>query len=203
MLVVGWTFALVAAAIHIVVFVWESLLFPRRVVHQRIFAIPTEDVPAVRLWAFCVGFYNLSLSAGMIYGVVAWVTGAGTVGRTLVTYLCLFMIFGGIVLVIADRVGFSRRRGSQTGGALAGVRASPARADRLRPLTGAGPQQGPRRRIRAAPAAGSGQFVALQHLGHEGGDRAALRAGEGDVREQRVTLERLDDARDPVVAAHP
>ena len=41
---------------------------------------------------------------------------------------------------------------------------------------------------------------AVEHLGDQGGDGRALGAGEGHVREQRVTLERLDDAHDAVVA---
>jgi putative membrane protein len=40
------------------------------------------------------------------------------VGRTLVTYVCLFMILGGIVLFIADRLGFGGEGGKSIGGAL-------------------------------------------------------------------------------------
>jgi putative membrane protein len=58
--VVVWIFALLAAMIHIVVFVWESFMIGRPRVHQGIFGVPTADVPAIRLWAFGVGFYNLS-----------------------------------------------------------------------------------------------------------------------------------------------
>ena len=52
---------------------------------------------------------------------------------------------------------------------------------------------------RCGPAALVGQ--ALEHLRDERRDGAALRAGEGDVAEERVALERLDDRRDTVVAA--
>ena len=84
MTVVVWVFALIAAAIHVLVFCWESVLFRRPGVHSGVFAIPTADVPAVRLWSFNVGFYNLFLAGGMITGVIAWATGDVTVGRTLV-----------------------------------------------------------------------------------------------------------------------
>jgi putative membrane protein len=50
MTLVVWTFALLGAAIYILVFFWEVLLFQRPGVHQGIFFIPTADVPAVRLW---------------------------------------------------------------------------------------------------------------------------------------------------------
>ena len=64
MTLVVWTFALLAASTYILVFVWEALLFQRPGVHQGIFSVATADVPAVRLWAFGVGFYNLFLGSG-------------------------------------------------------------------------------------------------------------------------------------------
>jgi putative membrane protein len=37
-------------------------------------------------------------------------SGNETVGRTLVTYICLFIVLGGIVLFIADRLGLGGER---------------------------------------------------------------------------------------------
>jgi putative membrane protein len=113
-----WVFALLAAGLHILVFVWEALAFQRPAVHQRIFFTPTADVHAVRLWAFGVGFYNLFLACGTIAGVVAWSGGNETVGRALVIYTCLFMALSGLVLFIADRMELGRARGKGIGGAL-------------------------------------------------------------------------------------
>ncbi|MET0843771.1 MAG: DUF1304 domain-containing protein [Mycetocola sp.] len=115
----AWFFASVAAVLHILVFVWEAVLFRRPGVHQRIFSTPTADVPAVLLWAFGVGFYNLFLAIGAIAGVLAWAAGNETVGRTLVLYTCLFMFLSGIVLFVADRKALGRPRGKGIGGALA------------------------------------------------------------------------------------
>ena len=117
MIVVVWVFALVAAAIHIVVFVCEAFLIERPSVHGGFFGLPY--VPAVRVWAFGVGFYNLFLGCGMVVGVIAWMSGNETVGRTLVTYICLFMVLGGIVLFISDRLGFGGERGKSIVGAVA------------------------------------------------------------------------------------
>ena len=116
MTVVVWIFALLAAASHIVVFTWEALFIGRPRVHRGVFGLPY--VPAVRVWAFGVGFYNLFLACGMIAGVIAWMSGNETVGRTLVIYVCLFMVLGGIVLFIADRLGFGGERGKSIVGAL-------------------------------------------------------------------------------------
>lgn len=118
MTVVVWIFALLTAAIHIMVFVWEALLIGRPAIHRGVFGVPTEDVAAVRLWAFGVGFYNLFLACGLIIGVVAWSTGQVVVGRTLVTYLCWLLFLAGVVLFIADRMGLSRERGKGVGGAI-------------------------------------------------------------------------------------
>ena len=118
MTVVVWVFALLAAAIGVLAFCWESVLFRRPSVHSGVFAVPTADVPAVRLWAFNVGFYNLFLAGGMITGVIAWATGYVTVGRTLVIYLCLFMFLAGIVLFISDRLAMSRPKGKGVVGAI-------------------------------------------------------------------------------------
>jgi putative membrane protein len=118
MTVVAWVFALVAAAIHILVWAWEALLIERPGVHHGVFGIPASDVPAVRLWAFGVGFYNLFLGLGMILGVVAWAAGSVAAGRTLVLYIGAFMALSGGVLLLADRRGLGRERGKGVGGAI-------------------------------------------------------------------------------------
>ena len=118
MTLIVWSFALLAAVLHVVVFAWEALLFQRPGVHQGVFGTATADVPAVRLWAFGVGFYNLFLACGVVAGVVAWAVGQEAVGRALVFYICLFMVLSGVVLYVADRMALSRPRGAGVSGAL-------------------------------------------------------------------------------------
>jgi len=113
-----WVFALLAAGIHAVVFVWEALLLHRPAVHGGVFGVPASDVPAVRLWAFGVGFYNLFLAAGMVAGLLIWRAGDVAAGRTLVLYVCVFMALSGVVLLIADRMGMGREKGKGVGGAI-------------------------------------------------------------------------------------
>lgn len=117
MTAVVWIFALLTAAVHIVVFVWEALLLERPAV-QRILATSAADVPAVRLWAVGVGFYNLFIACGLIIGVVAWSAGAESAGRSLVLYLCAFTFLSGLVLLVADRMELSRPRGTGLSGAV-------------------------------------------------------------------------------------
>jgi putative membrane protein len=113
-----WISALLAAVIHVLAFTWEVVLFQRPGVHSGVFAIPTADVPPVRLWSFNVGFYNLFLAVGLVTGVIVWILGNASVGRTLVTYVCLFMFLAGVVLFISDRLALSRPRGAGVGGAI-------------------------------------------------------------------------------------
>ncbi|MGN0123315.1 MAG: DUF1304 domain-containing protein, partial [Rhodococcus sp. (in: high G+C Gram-positive bacteria)] len=44
MIVVAQLAALVAAAVHLLAFVWETILFRRPSIHRDVFRIPTEDV---------------------------------------------------------------------------------------------------------------------------------------------------------------
>jgi putative membrane protein len=89
MTLVVWTFVLLGAMLHVLVFVWEALPFRRPGVHQGIFFVPTADVPAVRLWAFGVGFYNLFLASGVVAGVIAWVlVTRRSAGRWSSTHAC-------------------------------------------------------------------------------------------------------------------
>lgn len=111
MIIIAWIGVLLGAVIYFLAFVWETILFRRPGVHQGIFAVPSQDVEPVRLWSFCVGFYNLFLSLGAVAGVILWATGRVAGGRTLVIFTGLFMLGCGIVLFVADRLALSRPKG--------------------------------------------------------------------------------------------
>jgi putative membrane protein len=115
--VVAQVAAGVAILVHLLVFGWESLLLDR--VHQSVFRLPAEHLPAVRLWAFGQGFYNLFLAGGTIAGLVALWNGQELVGRTLVLYTAWFMVLSSIVLAVADQLAMSRPRNSAWGGVVA------------------------------------------------------------------------------------
>lgn len=106
--------AAVAALVHIVVWVCEAFLIHRT--HYTIFRQPASDVPAIRLWAFGVGFYNLWLACGVIAGLIALRNGHELVGQTLLIYTAWFMFLSGIVLAVADQLALSRPRNQAWGG---------------------------------------------------------------------------------------
>ncbi|WP_329048142.1 DUF1304 domain-containing protein [Amycolatopsis sp. NBC_01488] len=112
-------FAGIAALVHLLAFTWEVVLFERPGVHRDIFGIPTENLPATRLWSFNVGCYNLFLAAGPVTGVILLHTGHVDAGRALVLYCCGFMALAGVALGVSDLLALSRPRGTGRGGAFA------------------------------------------------------------------------------------
>ena len=117
MSVVAQVAAGIAALVHVVVWICEAFLIGR--VHRSMFGQPASDVPAIRLWAFGVGFYNLFLAGGLVVGLFALHGGQELVGRTLILYVSWFMLLGSVVLAVADRLELSRPRNQAWGGVAA------------------------------------------------------------------------------------
>jgi len=68
-------FALIAAAIHVLFFVLESVLF-RRPFAWRTFGIRhQQDADTTHDWALNQGFYNLFLAVGVVVGVLLQASG--------------------------------------------------------------------------------------------------------------------------------
>ncbi|WP_028048897.1 DUF1304 domain-containing protein [Cellulomonas sp. URHD0024] len=101
MLIATAIFAVLAALVHVLFFAYESVLFERPAVHAR-FRTRTQDVPAVRPWAYNQGFYNLFLAIGTTVGV-AFAFSQEDVGLALVLFGCGSMLAAAVVLVTADR----------------------------------------------------------------------------------------------------
>ena len=102
MAAVAQIFAIAAGLFHVMAFIFESVVFHRPGV-QRFLLGRSEKSPAVRLWAFNQGFYNLFLGVGAIIGAILWMSDAETAGRTLVIYTATFMALCGVVLFVSDR----------------------------------------------------------------------------------------------------
>jgi putative membrane protein len=93
----------VAAAVHVLVFIMESVLFMREDVYHRFGARTHQEAASQRLFAFNQGFYNLFLAAGTAVGIV--MASGNEVGRdwALVAFGCLFMVGAAVVLVVSER----------------------------------------------------------------------------------------------------
>lgn len=99
MAVVAQVFALVAALIHVAVGVVEAFFYDRPAV--RVFLTGSAaDAPEVQLWRFFVGIYNIFLGFGIVAGLVALQLGHETAGRTLVVYVCSFMVASGVIFLV-------------------------------------------------------------------------------------------------------
>jgi putative membrane protein len=100
---IGQVAALIAALIHVAIFVMESLLFTRPEVRGR-FHVGDADVAAARPWAFNQGFYNLFLAVGTIVGLVLLHSDGHTqAGTALVALACASMLGAALVLIGTDR----------------------------------------------------------------------------------------------------
>lgn len=113
MTILAAVFAILAALLHVLFFAYESVLFERPDVHAR-FQTRTEDVPAVKPWAYNQGFYNLFLAIGALVGAVLALAGQETVGLALILFACGSMVSAALVLVVTNR---SMARAAATQGA--------------------------------------------------------------------------------------
>ena len=102
LLTLALVLATLAAAVHVMIFVLESVRFERPEVHGR-FRTRTQDVEAVRPWAYNQGFYNLFLAVGAFVGVGIAAAGSRDVGAALVLLACGSMTAAALVLVLTDR----------------------------------------------------------------------------------------------------
>jgi len=93
----------VAAAIHVLFFVLESVRFTQPATYNRFHVGSQADAELIKPWAFNQGFYNLFLAIGAAAGVIALHVGHAPAGRGLILLACGSMVAAGVVLVAYDR----------------------------------------------------------------------------------------------------
>jgi putative membrane protein len=91
--------AALAAGIHVLIFVLESVLFARPSVWRRFGVASQRDAGVVRMWALNQGFYNLFLALGAVAGLIAVGLGHRAVGAALVAVTMASMAGAGVVLL--------------------------------------------------------------------------------------------------------
>ncbi|MBD0839955.1 DUF1304 family protein [Streptomyces sp. TRM68416] len=97
---VSQVFASLTALIHIVVGLVERFGYTRPAV--RVFLTKSAaDAPEVTVWRSGVAVYNVLLGLGLVAGVIALHTGDTTVGRTLIFYLCAFLIASAVLFWVS------------------------------------------------------------------------------------------------------
>ncbi|RKH70727.1 DUF1304 domain-containing protein [Corallococcus aberystwythensis] len=95
-------FAVIAALIHVLFFVMESLVFSRPKVWKRFGLKSQADADVMKGMAFNQGFYNLFLALGVLVGVVLVHTGAVASGVAAVMFGCACMLLAAVVLVSSN-----------------------------------------------------------------------------------------------------
>ncbi|NOK32605.1 DUF1304 domain-containing protein [Corallococcus exercitus] len=96
-------FAVIAALIHVLFFVMESIVFSQPKVWKRFGLKSQADADVMKGMAFNQGFYNLFLALGVLVGVVLVHTGAVVSGVAAVVFGCACMALAAVVLVSSNR----------------------------------------------------------------------------------------------------
>ncbi|MCW1820500.1 epimerase [Mycolicibacterium conceptionense] len=101
MVIAGLVFAALAAALHVYIFVMESLTWtsPRT---RATFGISEQEAQATRELAFNQGFYNLFLAIVAVAGIIAVILGHTAVGAALVFAGVGSMLAAAVVLLASS-----------------------------------------------------------------------------------------------------
>ncbi|KFD44427.1 hypothetical protein IU11_02565 [Cellulosimicrobium sp. MM] len=97
----GLALAGVAAAIHVYIFVMESLTWTSDRTRAT-FGTSPEEAAATREMAFNQGFYNLFLAVLVVLGIVLYAADRQDVGLTLVVAGAGSMVAAGLVLILSS-----------------------------------------------------------------------------------------------------
>ena len=100
MLIAAQIFAALAAILHVVFFIFESVLWSKPEIYGRFGIASAEKAETIRPMAYNQGFYNLALAIGVLVGVVlASLDGDQVVvGKTLMIFGTACMAVAGVVL---------------------------------------------------------------------------------------------------------
>ncbi|WP_348675582.1 DUF1304 domain-containing protein [uncultured Abyssibacter sp.] len=91
-----------AALLHGVFFLFESVLFSRSTVQRRFQIASPEAAEAARPWALNQGFYNLFLAIGLVVGMILAAMGNTATGVPVIVVCCAVMLGAAIVLAVSD-----------------------------------------------------------------------------------------------------
>jgi putative membrane protein len=103
--VLAQVFAAIAALLHVLFFVMESVLFTRPDVYRRFGIASQQEAETVRPMAYNQGFYNLALALGIVVGLVmVQRTGDAVVaGKAIVIFACACIVLAAVVLLSTGR----------------------------------------------------------------------------------------------------
>ncbi|MCZ9630623.1 MULTISPECIES: DUF1304 domain-containing protein [Rhodococcus] len=100
--VAGYIFAGLAAAVHVYIFVLESILWTAPKTRATFGVKSEEEAITTQPLAFNQGFYNLFLAIVSAVGIVIAATGSASVGIALVLVGTGSMVAAGLVLILSS-----------------------------------------------------------------------------------------------------
>ncbi|EQM34600.1 DUF1304 domain-containing protein [Rhodococcus erythropolis] len=100
--VAGYIFAGLAAAVHVYIFVLESILWTAPKTRATFGVKSEEEAITTQSLAFNQGFYNLFLAIVSAVGIVIAATGSASVGIALVLAGTGSMVAAGLVLILSS-----------------------------------------------------------------------------------------------------
>jgi len=108
MILASLVFALLAALLHVYIFILESFQWTRPATWQRFGLASQADAETTRPMAYNQGFYNLFLAIGAFVGAGCLAfggsgTSAAVVGWTLIFSCCGSMLLAALVLALSGR----------------------------------------------------------------------------------------------------
>ncbi len=96
-------FAALAAIVHVLIFVMESVLWPKPATWRRFGLSSQSDADIVEPMAFNQGFYNLFLALGTGLGIFLLSYGNAMGGKWVLLVTLSSMVLASLVLVVSSR----------------------------------------------------------------------------------------------------
>lgn len=103
MIIVATVVVTLAAALHVGIFIMESVAWTRPAVWKRFGVASQTDAQTTRALAYNQGFYNLFLAVGAIVGIIFFGVGWHDAGLALVVFTTASMVAASVVLVSTGR----------------------------------------------------------------------------------------------------
>ena len=103
MILASLIFALLAALLHVYIFMMESITWTKPATWKRFSVTSQADAETTKPLAYNQGFYNLFLAIGALVGIIAVAMGAPQVGWTLVFSCCGSMLLAALVLAASGK----------------------------------------------------------------------------------------------------
>ncbi|GAA3891216.1 DUF1304 domain-containing protein [Leifsonia kafniensis] len=103
MIIVAAVFVALAAALHVYIFLMESVWWTQPSIWKRFGLASQADADTTRSMAYNQGFYNLFLAAGAVLGLTLWFTNVQQAGVALVLFSTGSMVLAALVLTTSGR----------------------------------------------------------------------------------------------------